>query len=127
MKRDDIDPQFVDRRFYTDPAVFEQEMQRILERTWLFVGHESEVANAGDFITTDLAGQPVVAMRGEDGMLRLFLNTCRHRGAMVETERRGCKKRFQCLYHHWTYDTCGKLSFVPREEGFGAAFDKSKL
>jgi len=117
----------VKRSCYTDDAVFHDEVARILERTWLFIGHESELNSPGDFVTTDLAGQPVIALKGDDGKIRVFLNTCRHRGAMVETERRGCRKRFQCLYHHWAYDTCGRLTFVPREEGFGRTFDKSKL
>lgn len=117
----------VDRRCYTSEAILAEEMERLFGRCWLFVAHESELRKAGDFVTTDIAGQPVIAIRGEDGILRVFLNTCRHRGALVETEPRGCRSEFRCLYHHWEYDTRGRLALVPRQEGYRDGFDKAAL
>ena len=66
-------------------------------------------------------------MRGDDDRIRVFLNTCRHRGAMVETEPSGCRKRFRCLYHHWEYDTRGSLVTVPRKLGYAEDFRKEHL
>jgi p-cumate 2,3-dioxygenase alpha subunit len=116
----------VDRRCYTSNAVYDQEIENIFEQSWLFVAHESELAKAGDFRATDLAGQPVIAIKGDDGGIRVFFNTCRHRAAMVESEQQGCRDSFQCPYHHWEYDTRGRLAVVPRQEGFGPDFDKAK-
>jgi phenylpropionate dioxygenase-like ring-hydroxylating dioxygenase large terminal subunit len=112
----------VDRSLYTDPAVFEEEMVRIFERAWLYVAHESELPNAGDFRATDMAGQPVLVVRGQDARIRVLYNSCRHRGALVELEKAGNRKSFQCLYHHWEYGTDGRLMFVPRCEGQGRDF-----
>jgi phenylpropionate dioxygenase-like ring-hydroxylating dioxygenase large terminal subunit len=112
----------IDRSLYTDPGVFEQEMARIFERAWLYVAHESELSKPGDFYTTDLAGQPVIAATGDDGKVRVFYNSCRHRGALVELDKAGNRKSFQCLYHHWEYATDGKLVVVPRIEGQGRDF-----
>jgi p-cumate 2,3-dioxygenase subunit alpha len=114
-----------DRECYTSDAIFCKETELIFERSWLFVAHQSELKTVGDFVTTDLAGQPVLAICGDDGQIRVFLNTCLHRGAIVETERTGCRKRFQCLYHHWEYDAQGQLVFVPREDGFGPDFKRA--
>jgi phenylpropionate dioxygenase-like ring-hydroxylating dioxygenase large terminal subunit len=112
----------VDRSLYTDPAVFEAEIARIFERSWLYIAHESEFRQAGDFRTTELAGQPVIAIMGEDLRIRVLYNSCRHRGALVELEASGNRKSFQCLYHHWEYGTDGRLANVPRREGQGADF-----
>lgn len=123
-----VDPRFlnagpvVDRSLYTDPAVFTQEMSRIFERAWLYVAHESELKEPGDFRTTDLAGQPVIAVRGNDGQIRVVYNSCRHRGVLVELDAAGNRKSFKCLYHHWEYGRDGALISVPRAEGQGKSF-----
>jgi p-cumate 2,3-dioxygenase alpha subunit len=117
----------VDRACYTSAEIWQEELDRIFGKAWLFVAHESELKNPGDFKTTDLAGQPVLAVRGSDEKVRVFFNTCRHRAAIVETDRRGSRQRFQCLYHHWEYDLQGHLSFVPREQGFGESFDRAQF
>lgn len=112
----------IDRSLYTDPKVFDEEMLRIFEQAWIYVAHESEVLIPGDFRTSDLAGQPVIAVRGKDEKIRVLYNSCRHRGALVEREKSGNRKSFQCLYHHWGYGLDGKLIFVPRIEGYGPDF-----
>jgi phenylpropionate dioxygenase-like ring-hydroxylating dioxygenase large terminal subunit len=112
----------VDRSLYTDPDIFEQEMQRIFERSWIYVGHESEFTRPGDFRTTEIAGQPVIAVMGDDSKVRVLYNSCRHRGALVELDAAGNREGFQCLYHHWEYGRDGRLVNVPRREGQGADF-----
>src|SRR5688572_26251704 len=104
----------VDRSLYTDPGIFEQEMHRIFGRAWLYVAHESEFSKPGDFRTTELAGQPVIALMGDDRKVRVLYNSCRHRGALVELEGSGNRKSFQCLYHNWEYGSDGALVNVPR-------------
>src|SRR3954447_24750622 len=94
-----IDVGRVSRRVYTDPELFELEMERLFGRAWLFVGHESQVPDPGDFITTELGRQPVIMVRHQDGSIRVLLNRCSHRGAKVLNERQGHAPRMTCLYH----------------------------
>ena len=78
-----IQPGRVHRRLYSDPEIFELEMQRIFGRAWVYVGHESQVKNPGDYFATQIGRHPVVMVRDEDGALRVIRNQCAHRGAMV--------------------------------------------
>jgi phenylpropionate dioxygenase-like ring-hydroxylating dioxygenase large terminal subunit len=119
-----IEPGRVHRRVYTDPDLFDLEMERIFGRAWLFVGHTSQVPNPGDFITTDLGRQPVIMVRHRDGSVQVLLNRCTHRGAKVVNERRGHAPRLTCCYHGWTFDTDGRLVTVPVPEGCAENFDK---
>jgi benzoate/toluate 1,2-dioxygenase subunit alpha len=114
----------VHRRVYTDPDLFELEMERIFSRAWLFVGHTSQVPNPGDFITTDLGRQPAIMVRHRDGTVHVLLNRCTHRGAKVVNERCGHAQRLTCCYHGWSFDTDGSLATVPVPEGCGESFDK---
>lgn len=107
---------------YTDPAVFEMEMERIFNRTWVYVGHASEVPNKGDFRLRKIGRQPVIMVRGKDGAINVLMNRCRHRGAVVAEVESGSTKFFRCWYHGWTYDTDGKLVQVTAEEGYEPGF-----
>ncbi len=78
-----VAPDAVHRRVYTDPAIFDEEMRRIFGRTWVFVGHESEVPNPGDYKTDRIARQPIIMTRHTDGQVYVLFNVCRHRGATV--------------------------------------------
>lgn len=120
-----VEPGRVHRRVYTDPDVFEMEMERLFGRAWLFVGHTSQVPNPGDYFTTELARQPVVMVRHHDGTVRVLYNRCTHRGPKLVNERCGHAKRLTCLYHGWTFDTDGTLIGVPIPEGCAAGFRKS--
>lgn len=116
-----VRPDAVHRRVYTDPAIFELEMARIFHRSWLYVGHESEVPAPGDFVATSLGRQPVLLVRGEDGTLRVIHNRCMHRGSRVVAMERGQAREFRCGYHGWTYATDGRLTNAPYStDNFGA-------
>jgi p-cumate 2,3-dioxygenase subunit alpha len=117
----------VRRRVFTDPAILVREQERIFEKCWLYVGHESEIPKPGDFRSRRVAGRPLIMVRGNDARLRVLLNTCRHRGAMVCRERAGNTKTFQCFYHAWTYDNEGSLVGVPGEEAYGGSFSRIEL
>jgi len=101
---------------YTDASVFAAEKERIFSRTWQVVGHASQVANPGDYFTTELAGEPLLLARGSDGALRGFYNVCRHRAGPAAT---GCgsRKLFRCAYHGWTYALDGSLISATEVEG----------
>src|SRR5712692_1100680 len=102
--------------FYADPAVFELEKAKIFARTWQVVGHRNQVANVGDFFTTELLGEPLLLVRGAQSDLRGFYNVCRHR-AGPPAEGCGSRKLFRCGYHGWTYGLDGKLISAPEFEG----------
>ena len=122
-----IEPGRVHRRVYTDPEIFELEMERIFGRAWLFVGHASQVREPGDYITTDLGRQPVIMTRHHDGGIHVLLNRCTHRGAKVANERCGHGTRLVCCYHGWTFDMDGTLVGVPVPEGCAAGFRKEEF
>jgi choline monooxygenase len=103
-------------RVYTDPAVLAFEKEKIFSRTWQVVAHSSRLANPGDFLTTDLAGEPLLLARGADGILRGFFNVCRHRAGPV-ADGCGSRKLFRCGYHGWTYALDGSLVSATEFEG----------
>jgi PAH dioxygenase large subunit len=106
----------VARSIYTDPRIFELERERLFGRAWGFLAHESEVQHPGDYVERQLAGEPVVVIRGSDGVVRAFLNSCRHRGMRVCRADRGNAKFLRCPYHGWSYSTEGDLIAVFAEE-----------
>lgn len=105
----------------------EEEGRRIFARCWVYVGHSSELPSPGDFRTRRVVGRPLIFCRSHDGEFHCLLNTCRHRGALVCREREGNARRFQCIYHGWTYGNDGSLALVPGEEGYPKGFDKTKM
>lgn len=117
----------VNRRIFTDPEYLALERQRIFETCWIYAAHESELPQPGDFVSRRVAGHPVIVVRGSDGGVRVMLNTCTHRGALVCREDRGNAKSFQCPYHAWTFDLGGALVGVPGEDAYSSAFDRNEL
>ncbi len=113
-----VEPTRVHRRVYTDPEVFEMEMDRIWGQAWIYIGHESQVPETGDFITTELGTDPVIMVRDRDGSVRVLHNRCGHRGAKVAVKPCGNAKYFRCPYHGWTYRQDGSLRGVPAREGY---------
>jgi len=102
--------------FYTDAHVFAEEKEKIFARTWQAVGHVSQVANPGDYFTSELVGEPLLFVRGSDGKLRGFYNVCRHR-AGPPADGCGSRKLFRCGYHGWTYGLDGTLISATEIEG----------
>jgi choline monooxygenase len=110
--------------WYTDPAVLQQEKEKIFARTWQLVGRAEQVAEAGDYFTASVVDEPLIIVRDREGMLRAFSNVCRHRAGPV-AEGSGNRKNFQCVYHGWTYSMDGLLVATP-EFGGVQCFDKSE-
>jgi nitrite reductase/ring-hydroxylating ferredoxin subunit len=102
----------VSRRIYVDPELYEMEQDRLFRRTWLFLAHESELPNPGDYVARELAGEPVVLIRGDDRKVRGFLNSCRHRGMRLCRAEQGRVSIVRCPYHGWTYSKTGALLSV---------------
>lgn len=118
-----VRPGRVHRDLYTDPEIFELEMTRIFGRAWIYVGHESQIPNPGDYVATRIGRQPVVLVRHRDGAVHVLHNRCAHRGAMVVGDERGNASDFVCCYHGWRYGTDGRLISVPLNHGYPEDFD----
>lgn len=103
--------------WYTSPDVAAAERAAVFGSTWQMVGRAEQVATAGSFLTADVAGEPVLVVRGEDGVLRAFFNVCRHRAAPLLNEPCGTATKLRCRYHGWTYDLAGKLRGTPEFDG----------
>jgi Rieske 2Fe-2S family protein len=110
------------QEFYSDPEIYERDIERIFLRSWLYAGHRSEIPKPGDWFLFDFAGESVIVAHGLDGEINAMLNVCRHRGSRVCVESAGCSKRLTCRYHGWTYDLDGQLVGASR---MGDDFDKS--
>ena len=114
-----VEPDRVHRDVYIDPEVFQLEMERLWARTWIYVGHASQVPKPGDFITADIAAKPVILVRHTDGNVRVLMNRCAHKGTKVVYDFAGnTGKTFRCPYHAWTYRTDGTLIQVPLKQGY---------
>jgi p-cumate 2,3-dioxygenase alpha subunit len=115
----------VPRRAYVDQAVFEKERGLVFDRSWLYLGHGSELPKAGDYVARAVAGRQLIFCRDREGEHRAFLNTCPHRGATICREPRGNTKSFQCLYHGWIFGTDGKNKNLPGVESYPSDFVES--
>jgi benzoate/toluate 1,2-dioxygenase alpha subunit len=113
-----VRPGEVHRDVYTDPVIFDLEMQRLWRNAWIYVGHESQVKNPGDFYTTTIGAEPVIMVRGKDGEVNVIYNRCSHKGAMVAGSKCGNVKGFRCPYHGWTFKLDGTLQGVPARSGY---------
>ena len=108
--------------FYADPAIFRRDVERVLMRHWLCVGHESSLPAPGDFTLVEYATESAIIARGEDGELRALVNVCRHRGSRVCQQESGNAKFFVCPYHGWAYGLDGTLRAARHmPEGFDFA------
>lgn len=119
-----IQPGRVHGSLYTDPRIFAEELARVWYRTWVFVGHASEVPEPGDYVRKTIGPQDVIMTRGQDDEVHLVLNRCAHRGNLVCEDTRGNAKSFRCPYHGWTYRNTGELLGYPYSQGYGG---KGKL
>lgn len=111
--------------WYTEARIAELERCTVFGRTWQMIGRAEQVSKAGQYITAEVAGEPIVVVRGEDSRLRAFFNVCRHHAAAVVTEPCGQASQFRCPYHGWTYATDGALKGTPEFDGV-CNFDRSQ-
>jgi len=99
-----VEPDRVHRGVYTDPAIFDIEMDRLFHRVWTYVGHESQVKKPGDYWTVQVGKQPMVMVRHSDGKVHVLYNRCPHRGAMLYGNRSGnVGDAITCSYHSWQF------------------------
>src|SRR5262249_6974094 len=118
----------VDRRIFSDQAIYDDEMEKIFGRVWLMIGHESLVPHPHDFFHTYMGEDPVILTRDGQGRLHALLNMCRHRGNRVVRCDDGSARSFMCTYHGWTYASDGALTHVPGEsEAYYGALDKPAM
>jgi choline monooxygenase len=103
--------------WYADPEIYAAECRTVFGDLWLAAGRADQVAMPGSYLTADIAGEPIVVVRDQDGVLRAFYNVCRHRAARVLNEAAGQATRLRCRYHGWTYDLAGRLRGTPEFDG----------
>jgi phenylpropionate dioxygenase-like ring-hydroxylating dioxygenase large terminal subunit len=114
-------------RLLGDPSIFELELQRIYDRVWIFVGHESELRAPGDFVTRTVGLDSVIVTRGRDEELNVLLNVCAHRATRVCSAERGSARSFECPYHGWVFKSNGELAGITMEQAaFPGGVDKSR-
>src|SRR5690349_7551291 len=124
----DTENSLVSRHAFWDPAIHREELERIFRRCWLFVAHETEIAEPGDYVTRRMGVDPVIVVRDEDGRPRVFMNTCPHRGTQLCRADLGNTSLFRCSYHGWTFDSTGACRGIPEmTEVYPRQFDKSKI
>ena len=112
----------VSRRAFVDPDILEAERAQIFDKCWLYLGHSSELAKPGDFVTRSVGGRNILFARDGKGDLKAMLNTCPHRGAQVCREKHGSAKSFQCFYHGWVFGLDGTLRSQPGEASYAEDF-----
>ena len=117
----------VNRATLVDPQILELERRRIFDTCWIYVGHESEVREPGDFRTRTVCGRPLIFCRDSKGEARVYLNTCRHRGSLVCREPEGNAKYFTCFYHGWTYDRDGALYGLLGQSAYPPNFNRAEF
>src|SRR5437667_634078 len=97
----------VSRELFVNDEIYAQEQEQIFARSWLFVGHESQIPNPGDFFQSRMGEESVILVRDRKGQIHVFLNTCRHRGMKVCRYDLGNAILFTCPFHGWSYDLEG--------------------
>lgn len=113
-----IEPSRVNSRLYYDPAIFAEELEKIWYKTWVYVGHTSEVPNKNDYVTKSIGPTPILMVRDKDNEIRLLLNKCPHRGNQLCAYEKGNRSTFTCPYHSWTFSTSGDLMGYALPEGY---------
>ncbi len=115
----------MDADVYLNPSIFEAELDTVLAATWQYAGHVSELANPGDYVSFEIAGEPLFTLRDNDGEIRTFFNVCMHRGHQLVAGS-GSRKLIVCPYHAWSYRLDGKLHKAPHSDG-RAGFDADEI
>jgi anthranilate 1,2-dioxygenase (deaminating, decarboxylating) large subunit len=110
----------INSRLYSDREVFEAELEHVFARNWVYVAHESQLKQPGDYVTTRIGREPVIVTRDENGDIHVLVNRCLHRGVTLCQYRAGNANFFRCHYHGWTYRNSGKLAGVTFPRGYGS-------
>ncbi|HYH51825.1 MAG TPA: aromatic ring-hydroxylating dioxygenase subunit alpha [Acidimicrobiia bacterium] len=122
-----IEPDRVHSSLYTDPAIYQAELENIWYRTWVYVGHDSEIPEPNDYVLKWIGHQPVIMTRDRQGQIHLLLNRCTHRANLVCDAAQGNSSAFRCPYHGWTFANTGALLGYPFSSGYGGRELKSEL
>ncbi|CAN5681509.1 aromatic ring-hydroxylating dioxygenase subunit alpha [soil metagenome] len=121
-----VRPNQVHGSVYTDPAIFQEELRKIWFRTWVYVGHESEVPQPNDYVMKSIGPEPILMTRDREGRIHLLHNRCPHRGNRVCMTEKGSARSFTCPYHGWTFTNDGALRGYPFPSGYEGV-DRSEL
>ena len=113
-----VRPDCVHKDVYVDPEIFSLEVKRIFARSWNYLCHESQIAHPGDYLTSEIAGNPVIVIRDEDNTIRVLHNRCAHRGAKLLENKQGNATAISCSYHGWRYKTDGRLLSIPCQDNY---------
>ncbi len=117
----------ISREIFVNEAIYQEELERVFARAWLFVGHESQIPNPGDFAVSGMGEESVILCRDRAGEVHVFLNSCRHRGMKVCRYDEGNTAVFTCPYHGWSYGTDGRLVGVPYfREAYHSTLDRAQ-
>lgn len=121
------DASLIGREAFCDPEIYALEKRGIFGKAWLFLTHDSQIPEAGDFVQAFMGETPIIVSRGPDGRVHANLNSCSHRGLPVCRADRGNTTKFVCPYHNWNYDVTGELVAIPQERHVESRPDKSRL
>ena len=116
----------ISREIFVNEEIYREELERVFARSWLFVGHESQIPKPGDFFVSSMGEESVILCRGRAGQIHVFLNSCRHRGMKVCRYDEGSTAVFTCPYHGWSYSTDGRLVGVPYFRAYRSQLDRSQ-
>jgi len=112
----------IPQRIFGDPEIWRLELRRVFARCWIFVGHETEIPQPGDYVSRAIADTPVIVTRDDEGAIHVLLDSCRHRGVRLCRGDKGSAAHFTCAYHGWTYRSDGRLIGVPNyAEAYGTS------
>jgi p-cumate 2,3-dioxygenase subunit alpha len=121
-------PRFrVNRQVMVDPDIFAAERSKIFEHCWLYLGHETELRKKNDFKTRTVNGRPLIFFRNSKGEIKVWINSCPHRGALLCRERTGNTRFMTCFYHGWTFSNSGEMVSLPDDAGYGPDYERPSL
>jgi p-cumate 2,3-dioxygenase alpha subunit len=125
---DRVMPRFqVNRRLMVDPDILCQEREKIFDECWLYLGHETELKKKNDFKTRSVGGRPLIFFRNSKGEIKVWINSCPHRGALLCRQASGNTRFMTCFYHGWTFSNSGEMVSLPDDAGYGPNYERPSL
>jgi glycine betaine catabolism A len=115
----------LEQKYFVSPEIFAEEQAKIFSKQWVLVGHQSQIADAGDYVVQQVIGESLIVIRDKSGVIRGFYNVCRHRGTRLCEDKTGQVRAIQCPYHAWTYGLDGRLIGAPHMDDV-PGFDKAE-